>query len=96
MKSGLMIVALVALLSVVGLVMTSATQTGMMYIREDARNIGEQCGPSDRCLAGYTCMGGICRVNSGQMEILPGQLCTSTTPCKFGYGCIEGRCRQVR
>ena len=88
-----MMLSVVAMLAIVGLALTSADNTGL-YIRQDAKNIGEACGPNDYCLRGYICMDGICKFNSGQIEILPGQLCITTTSCKYGYSCIEGRCQR--
>lgn len=92
MKSGLLILALVAIVAVVSLVL-SDTITGQ-YIRKAPARPGEACALSDICMAGYTCLSGRCQTNSGQMEVLPGHLCTSTTPCKFGYACLEGRCQR--
>ena len=92
MKSGLFILAMVAVVAVVSLVLSDSI-TGDSIRRPVARS-GEACSVSDICMAGFTCLSGYCQRNSGQMEILPGQLCISTTPCKFGYECIEGRCQR--
>ncbi len=92
MKSGLIILALVAVVAVVSMVLSDSI-TGNS-IRKPVVRPGEACSTNDICMAGYTCLSGRCTTNSGQMEILPGQLCTSTTPCKFGYACREGRCQR--
>ena len=52
-RSGML--SVVAMLAIVGLAMTSADKTGL-YIRQDAKDIGEACGPNDYCLRGYICL----------------------------------------
>lgn len=93
MKSGILVVAVVAITAILGLALSSNDPTGQ-YIRKNVVEPGAICGPTDMCMAGFTCLAGRCQINTGQMEVLPGQLCTQNTPCKFGYACIDGRCQR--
>jgi len=95
MKTGLILVALVALTAVVGLVIADAQESTGQYVRKLRSASGQECGANDYCGTGYICLEGRCVYNSGQYEILPGGLCDVNTPCKYGYGCIEGRCQRA-